>query len=379
MNQVRPSLALLVLAAVLAICSAASAAVPRDVPRGFQGVMYDGASLHSPAPVKERQFDLMAASGVESLRVVFIWEFMQPTRDSKFSFERTDQIVELAASRGISVLPVMLYAPPWARVFRKRLYSPPRTVAYQEYLRASVRRYGPQGSFWKDNPDVPKRPIRDWQVWNEPAIPAFWDVSRRNKRYGWPGGYARLLRAADRTIKASDPGARTVLAGLNGVAWNDLRRLYAVGARPYFDVMALHVYTQTERRVLGALRLTREALDEAGDARKRIFLTETAFPASRGRAKAIRGQRQETPGSMAKRVKGIFTLLADARAGLKLDRVYWYTWASGYKHRRSNFEYAGLLSSQDGLKFKTQPALKAFRLIARRLQGCAKNQLGACR
>lgn len=226
---------------------------------------------------------------------------------------------------------------------------------------------------------MPRRPIRDWQVWNEPNIRAFWDVSKADERFGWPHGYARLLRASDRTIKAEDPGARTVLGGLVGPAWDELRRLYAVGGRNSFDVMALHVYAQSARRVLGALRLTREALDEAGDTSKRIFLTETAFPASRGRAEAIRDQRQETPGSMAKRLTNLLSLLAKARGELKLDRVSWYTWASGYEHPTSNFEYAGLLASPDGVKFTPQPALKAFRLIARRLQGCAKNERGKCR
>ncbi|MDQ3643939.1 MAG: hypothetical protein M3356_00285 [Actinomycetota bacterium] len=375
----RSLLALLVLAATLGLSSAASAAVPREVPRGFQGVMYDGASLHSPAPVKERQFDLMAASGVESVRFVFIWENMQPTRDSEFNFEQTDPIVELAATRGITVLPVMLYAPPWARAFPKRILSPPRTQAYQAYLRASIERYGPDGSFWLDRPDVPWRPIRDWQIWNEPSIRPFWDVAQSNERYGWPHGYARLLGAADQTIKANDAGARTVLGGLNGLAWDELRRLYNEGARDFFDVMAVHVYAQTPRRVLGALRLTREALDEEGDVRKPIFLTETAFPASRGRAKAIEHQRQETPTGMARRVTDLFSLLAKARRELKLGRVSWYTWASGYKHRTSNFEYAGLLASRDGLTFRAQPALRAFRSIARRLQGCAKDPRGKCR
>ena len=31
----------------------------------------------------------------------------------------------------------------------------------------AVQRYGPNGSFWAENPAVPKRPIRTWQIWNE--------------------------------------------------------------------------------------------------------------------------------------------------------------------------------------------------------------------
>ena len=369
---------LLVLAGLLALAAPAAAA-PREVPRGFHGVMYDGKSLDSPPGVQERQFDLMARSGVESVRAVFDWGFIQPGPEPEFDFTRTDRFVSLAASRGIKVLPVMLYSPPWARVFAGRFHSPPRTSAYTAYLRASIARYGSRGSFWRENPNVPRRPLRDWQVWNEPNIRDFWDVSPRNRRYGWPQGYADLLRASHRAIKATDPKARTVVGGLVGLSWLELKRLYRAGAGNSFDVMALHIYTQTEPRVFEAVRRVREVLVRAGDSRKRIFLTETAFPASRGRVPAIKDQRQETPRSMAKRLTGVFDLLARRRLEVGLDRVYWYTWASGYRHPTSNFEYSGLQASPDGLKFKPQPALRAFRRSARRLQGCAKNVRGACR
>ena len=131
--------------------------------------------------------------------------------------------------------------------------------------------------------------------------------------------------------------------------------------------------------MLGALRRVRDELDASRDGDKPIFLTETAFPASRGRADPIRGQRQETPAGMAKRLTTLFTLLGEEQRALQLEQVSWYTWASGYKHRTSNFEYAGLQSSSDGIRFKAQPALDAFRRVARKLQGCAKNVRGACR
>ena len=36
------------------------------------------------------------------------------------------------------------------------------------------KRYGPRGSWWQDHPDVPKRPIRTWQIWNEPHLRFQW-------------------------------------------------------------------------------------------------------------------------------------------------------------------------------------------------------------
>ena len=367
----------LVLAAFLALAPAASAA-PRKVPRGFHGVMYDGPLLHATAEVKERQYSLMGRSGVETVRAVFIWAFMQQSRGAPFDFTYTDQIVRLASVHGQQVLPVMLLPPGWARVYPNRAQSPPKTKPYLAYLRATVNRYGRGGSFWAANPDVPRRPIRDWQIWNEPNIRAFWDASRRS-RYGWPGGYVRLLRASHRTIKRADRRARVVTGGLVGLSWLELRRMYKAGARGSFDTVALHVYPQTEQRVFAAVRKMREVLNEFGDRRKRIYLTETAFPASRGRAKPIAGQRQETPRGMAKRLGRLFGMLARNRRTLGLDKVFWYTWVSSYQHPTSNFEYSGLLASRDGTSFNPQPALWAFRRTAARYQGCRKTDFGRCR
>ena len=377
MTSVRPLALMLALAALLALAPAASAG-PRKVPRGFHGVMYDGEILHSPSEVKEQQFGLMARSGVESVRAVFLWAFLQPERGGAFDFTYTDEIVRLAASRGLQVLPVMLVPPRWARVYPDRLQSPPRTKPYLRYLRESVERYGRGGTFWDENPQLPRRPIRDWQIWNESNIRSFWDASRRS-RYGWPHGYVRLLKAANRTIKRADRRARTVAAGLVGLSWLELKRMYRAGARGSFDTAAINVYPQTEGRVVAAVRKMREALIAAGERRKPIYLTETAFPASRGRAKPIAGQRQETPRGMAKRLSSLFGMLARGRRRLGLAKVFWYTWASGYQHRTSNFEYAGLLASPDGLTFRRQPALGAYRRTAARYQGCRKTEFGRCR
>src|SRR5947209_7971006 len=73
-----------------------------------------------------REFDLMMRSGVESVRVSFIWSVEQPYSSfasvparSRFrdvdgtptDFSATDGIVRLAAARGMTVLPVVLSAP----------------------------------------------------------------------------------------------------------------------------------------------------------------------------------------------------------------------------------------------------------------------------
>ena len=74
-------------------------------------------------------------------------------------------------------------------------------------MRQAVERYGPHGRFWSEHPEVPRDPIRTWQIWNEPNFKYF--VARPN-----PGEYGRLVKRSARAIHALDLGAKVVLGGL---------------------------------------------------------------------------------------------------------------------------------------------------------------------
>jgi hypothetical protein len=273
--------------------------------------------------------------------------------------------VRLAAANGLALLPVVQYAPPWARAYPRRETSPPRRESdYAAYLTALVRRYGPSGSFWTENPALPRRPLREWQIWNEPHLRTYWNASARS-RWGSPRGYVRLLRASHRAIKAADPRAKVVLAGLTQLAWDELAALYRRGIRRHFEVATLQTFPQTPSRALRAVRLFRRAMNRAGDRRKPIYVTEITWPASKGLTKGIRFQRQETPRGMARRLSQAYALLVRQARRLRLARVYWYTWASPYGRGGSIFRYAGLNRYADGV-FTEQPALAAYRRSARR-------------
>ena len=60
----------------------------------------------------------------------------------------------------------------------------------------------------------------------------------------------RLLRASRRALRAADPGARKILAGLPNYCWSALRKVYKAGGRGAFDVVALHPYTGRPRNVV---------------------------------------------------------------------------------------------------------------------------------
>src|SRR6185295_11550826 len=98
-------------------------------------------------------------------------------------------------------------------------------------------RYGPSGTFWKQNPTLPKLPIRDWQIWNEPDATKYWSDQP------FVADYTALLKAARVALRGVDPGARTVLAGFPSRSWVSLARLYKAGARTAFDVAAVHPFS----------------------------------------------------------------------------------------------------------------------------------------
>ena len=92
------------------------------------------------------------------------------------------------------------------------------------YLAALVERYGPEGTFWTDHPELPKHPLREWQIWNEPHLPAYWDAPEKGP-YGYARSYPLLLRSSYNIVKSLDPGAKIVLAGITQRAWEEIEIL----------------------------------------------------------------------------------------------------------------------------------------------------------
>jgi hypothetical protein len=376
----RPLLLLAIVATLLAAAPAVEAA-SRRVPQGFYGVMWDRAATAAPDADQTGLWNLMARSGVESVRTEFSWAKAQPEAGRPPSFAATDPVVALAAARHIRLLPIVMATPAWAArdPSRGRASPPARNEDYTAYLAALVRRYGPQGTFWKERPDLPRRPLREWQIWNEPHLDVYWHV-QGDDRSAWAAEYVALLRESKRTIKSIDPGATIVLAALADASWKVLTRLYRAGVRGSFDVAAINIFTARPGFVIAATRLVRRVLRREHEPRKPIWVTETTFPAGKGRVSRPPLSWQQnwytTDRGMAKRLRDLYRLGLRNRRRLRLGRIYWYTWASGYDGQNDLFEYAGLI--RYGSALSPQPALVAYRRSARRAQGCRKTAAGVC-
>jgi hypothetical protein len=358
---------------------------PRFVGMNAGGPLFGGAGVSTAS-----QFDLMVASGVQTIRTVFDWSRAQPyeswadvpaDQKSKFvdvggvptDFTATDQVVGLAAQRGLAVLPTVLYAPSWDQGKNPSggAAPPARTAPYAAYLTALVQRYGPNGSFWQ--PHQPKLAIRKWQIWNEPNLTIYWAQP-------FARGYVQLLSAAHAAIKRADSGAKVVLGAITNVAWKDLGKIYAIrGARKLFDIVAVNGFTSTPKRVMQFLQLVRRAMNHLGDKRKPLMFTEMSWPSATGQS-LEHFDWDTTETGQAQKVATVLPMLAAARKSLGLWAFYYYTWmAEEYQGAFDDFNFAGLVRYQPDEKIIDKPALAAFTRAALRLEGCRAKGLVATR
>jgi hypothetical protein len=330
-------------------------------PPRFYGVVYDRDVSSASAATQDAQFQTMRATGVKTVRRVFSWADAQPAADQPPSFADTDALVARAARTDIEILPIVMNAPAWARADPANYASPPANPTdYTTYLVQLVKRYGPSGTFWAEHPEIPKRPLRTWQIWNEPQLRYQW-ASR-----DWEAGYGQLLHAAHDALKQADPGCTIVLAGATNFAWDALDALYAKGGiKGQFDVAALHPYTGSAGRVLKAAQLFRAVLKKHGDGKLPLWITELAWPASKGRVKPPSGLTAlpTTDQGMATRLTRAYRLLS--KSGV-VQRAYWYTWASTYNKADGIFGFTGLERYDPATgRFTPTPALRAFRGLTR--------------
>src|SRR4051794_28943618 len=164
----------LVLLAVL-VLAALPASARAAVPRGWMGAVA-GAELGHHVDRVAGQFDAMADAGVQSTKAELNWARIEP-HEGALNWGETDIIVASAAESGLSFMPTIVGAPKWAGTplkGREGVRHPRQNRDFARFLRVLVGRYGPDGAFWAEHPDIPKKPIRSWEIWNEPDIPYFW-------------------------------------------------------------------------------------------------------------------------------------------------------------------------------------------------------------
>jgi hypothetical protein len=359
--------AAVLVAAVL--CAAAPAAAKRDVGPRFYGVNWD-ADIRNRAPqdLQDAEWGRMRPAGVESTRTMFSWNDAQFRSAQTTDFSKIDAVVARAASNRVDLLPIVMETPRWARQNPDSFHSPPKNPDdYSAFLTALVGRYGPNGAFWAEHPELPKTPLRTWQIWNEPHLQYQWNI---DNGVDYAPGYGQLLRAAYTTLKQADPGSTVVMAGQANKSWEYLDHLYkAGGIKGYFDVGAVHPYTATPRGVVSIAQRFRAVMRKHGDGRKPLWVTELGLPASEGKGQGSNTLQTTDRGMATFLTQSYEKLIAKQRSrDVRVSRIYWYSWASTYCCG-DIFRFSGLRTYDPSSNtVAAKPAFAAYTRSARKHQ-----------
>ncbi|MBN1954024.1 MAG: O-antigen ligase family protein [Anaerolineae bacterium] len=282
-------LSLLAVVALIAHQRARTRGIPAGLPEQVADSGVSPFCINAPLAQYEGDelewaLDLIAAGGFRWVRLTASWAEIEAVPGT-YDWERWDRIVAAASRRRLGIIAVLDRAPAWAG-------APPPTEPFARFAAAFVARYGDR--------------IDHYQVWHNPNLGDGWGAAPD------PAAYAELLRAAAAAIRAGDPEARILLGSLaptseagpqNLSEDRFLAALYAAGAAPDFDILAIQPYGfdsgPDDRRVdAGVLNfsraiLIREAMVGQGDAGKAVWASHlgwNSLPAGVDEAASIWGQ-----------------------------------------------------------------------------------------
>jgi hypothetical protein len=329
------------LLAVIALLVFAPASAAASLPAGFIGLSPQG-TLHPS------DFQLMQQAGVRSVRLPMFWSAIQPENPSlaKPNWSEFDRDVAMAAEHRITVFPFLCATPSWAagEGIQEPIETPLQRRSWAKFLRAAVAHYGPEGSFWEENPEIPLLPIRSWEIWDEENLITF-------AYHPNPSRFARLLRLSGRILHEAEPGSKVILGGLFGdplqtppnvASAEFLARVYrAPGIKQYFDGVGLHPYVARPGEIRPEVEALRRVMQINGDTSTPLDITELGWGSAKGPTRWEVG-----PYGQAEDLDNAFSMLAAHRLQWRIGGIWWFTWAnmSGACH---NFcDSAGLLTAQ---------------------------------
>ncbi|MDP9386277.1 MAG: glycosyl hydrolase [Actinomycetota bacterium] len=265
----------LLLTAVVAAALMAPLAEAK-VPKDFVGVQ-DDSLLTAQPDYRTTNLRTMRGIGVGSIRQAFNWRDIE-TAPGQYDFSLYDELVAKASAQRLKILGV-IFGPPSFRMKKGpgKFTCPPKSnKAFGNYAALLAKRYGSRGTFWRDNPTVPRNPIRSWQIWNEPNLRPYWCGKPSAKQY------VSLLRAAHKALSKADRTSETVTAGLPqsklGISLlKYVDQMYRARGKNAFDTLAIHNYSRNIKEFRKRLRDVRKVMNRRGDRRAKIWVTEISW------------------------------------------------------------------------------------------------------
>jgi hypothetical protein len=375
------ALAALTLILITGLAAAGSgAANPRSFHHAYGPKAHKGSTpaaffgIDPQDTLSNTDYAKMASNGVRVLRTGLYWQRVQPTDGLSYDWSSFDPFVELSAEHGITVLPYLYGTPSWvATGFDHETcttcskYAPRSSAAlsaWKTFATAAAQRYGPTGEFWSEHPDLPKKPIRDWQIWNEQNSKNFYLPKPS------PKDYAKALSNASQGLRSVDSKAEVILGGMFGLPGNGaskaipashfVRDLLKVGgAKKRFDGVALHPYSKTMKSIEEQVTVMRKQLVNSHYSDAELWITETGAASGGPKSPLNLGSKK----AQAKRVSDTYKLFETNRKKWHVKLVAWFAWQDS--HASDSFCFfcakSGLVTESGTAK----PSLGAYKRVAK--------------
>jgi len=178
----------------------------------------------------ERDLRLIKEAGFQWVKQGFAWRDIEGAKKGHFDWTQTDRIVAQVEKYGLDLVVRLDHQPWWAGGGYPTNGPPDNYEDFGDFVEALARRY--------------KGRIRAYEIWNEPNLAREWGGRVPNA-----AEYVRLLKVAYQRIKAVDPGAMVITAGLTPTGSQPpdaipddvyLEQMYQAGIKGYYDVIGLH-------------------------------------------------------------------------------------------------------------------------------------------
>ncbi len=222
-----------------------------------------------------RDLDAVASTRAQWVRFDFDWSWVQHDGPTSWNWSAIDRIVNAVNQRGMSVIALPTYSPPWAVPPGATDKHPPSNPQdFANFVRSAALRYVPQG-------------VLVWEIWNEPNVSQFW-------AHPDPAAYAGLLKVSAEALRSVSRNVTVLTGGTSPAETHPgssvspptfIKRMYDAGAGGSFDGVAIHTYTfpndPTSRISSNALLQARDIHNEMvarGEGDKLIWSTETGAP-----------------------------------------------------------------------------------------------------
>ena len=250
----------------------------------------------------------------------------------------TDEAVRMTAEDGVEFL--CTYGPEKFNHATDTGKEDEYVARYVASLTEKLRRYGPGGSFFKEHPEIPNRPIIHWELCNEPNFQYMVPPDGR------PGKeleafreklYAKLMIAAHEAAKRVSDQVKIVGFSTGGVSAGDLRfikNVHAVDERVArsYDILATHPYVDPsppegfsiqkwgDYSISTNLATIRKTLDQYGRGDAPVWYTEMGWEIPQEEGGRFPGKRA---GSVSSHLQGAYLVRNYALAmRLNVERVH---------------------------------------------------------